>query len=228
LFWIPEGMDAPEGAYVKNASEDLLAIIALESERAQAIVVGEDLGTVDARARDELIAAGVLSYRLLWFEQGDPSTYPRQALAAVTTHDLPTVAGLWTGVDLEAQRRLRLNPNEPGTHEMRQRLARLTRSGEHTSVAEVIKRTYVVLSRAPSAVVAATLEDAAEVGARPNMPGTVTEWPNWSQPLPAPLETLLRKPECAAIARALGRGRMRKSSPAPARGRRRTPRKRAG
>jgi 4-alpha-glucanotransferase len=228
LFWIPEDMEPSEGAYVRNAADDLLAIIALESERAQAIVVGEDLGTVDARAREQLMAAGVLSYRLLWFEQGHPSTYPEQALAAVTTHDLPTIAGLWTGVDLEAQRRLHLNPNEAGTLEMRQRLARLTRSEDDARVPDVIKRTYGVLSRAPSVIVAATLEDAAAVETRPNMPGTVTEWPNWSQPLPAPLETLLGNRACADIARTLGRGRIRKSRPAPRSRRQPTRRRRAG
>jgi 4-alpha-glucanotransferase len=214
LFWIPADMEAGDGAFVKNNAADLLAIIALESARAQAIVVGEDLGTVDPRARAELMAANVLSYRLLWFEQDEPSGYPERALSAVSTHDLPTIAGLWTGFDLEAQRRLKLNPNESGTREIRERLARLTRSGEGAPVADVIRKTYVALSRAPSVVVAASLEDAAGVEARPNMPGTVTQWPNWSQPLPVPLETLLRWPETAAIARALARGRTSRNAPA--------------
>jgi 4-alpha-glucanotransferase len=203
LFWIPEGMSPADGAFVQNPVADLLAIIALESERAQAIVVGEDLGTVDPRARQLLRAAHILSYRLLWFEKKAPSSYPAQALAAVTTHDLPTVAGLWTGSDLAAQRRLRLNPNESGTREIRTRLARLTRSGERTPVADVVRRAYTVLSTAPSAVVTATLEDAAAVEARPNMPGTVREWPNWSQPLPVDLDVLARSPQTLAIARLL-------------------------
>jgi 4-alpha-glucanotransferase len=218
LFWIPEGMSPAQGAYVRNEAADLLAIIALESERAQAIVVGEDLGTIDQRAREQLMAANVLSYRLLWFENDDPSKYPEGALAAVTTHDLPTVAGLWTGSDLKAQRRLNLNPNEAGMREMRERLARVTESTERTRVAEVIRRTYEVLSRAPSVVVAATLEDAAAVEARPNMPGTVSEWPNWSLPLPTPLETLARSSDARAIAQALSsrEGRRRVRAPRPA------------
>jgi 4-alpha-glucanotransferase len=217
LFWIPEGMSPADGAYVRNAADDLLAIIALESQRAQAIVVGEDLGTVDPGFRRQLLAANVLSYRLLWFEKDDPARYPEHAMAAVTTHDLPTIAGLWSGSDLEAQRRLDLNPNEAGMREICERLGKTTGSGRRTPVQEVIRRTYALLARAPSVVVAATLEDAAGVEARPNMPGTVTEWPNWSQPLPRPLDVLARSAGARAIAKALSsragrRSRRKKAS----------------
>jgi 4-alpha-glucanotransferase len=207
LFWIPNGASPADGAYVRNCAEDLLSIIALESVRAQAIVVGEDLGTVPEEVRTRLMQQGILSYRLLWFEKEDPSTYPEQALAAVTTHDLPTIAGLWTGADLAAQRRLNLNPNEQGTAEILVRLARLTRSSGRTPIPEVIRRTYRALSRAPSVVVSATVEDVIAVESRPNMPGTVTEWPNWSQPLPLPLEAFCRSRDAATIARTIGRGR---------------------
>lgn len=207
LFWIPEGASAAAGAYVRNMADDLLAIVALESARAEAIVVGEDLGTIEQRAQQQLLDAGILSYRLLWFEKGDPAGYPEQALAAVTTHDLPTIAGLWTGSDLAAQRQLDLHPNEEGTREIRARLARFTRSKESTPIREVIRRTYRALSRAPSVVVAATLEDAAAVEARPNMPGTVTEWPNWCQPLPVDVDTLCHSAHATALARVVGKGR---------------------
>jgi 4-alpha-glucanotransferase len=227
LYWIPEGHSAAEGAYVRNYADDLLAIIALESVRAGAIVVGEDLGTVDARARTRLMAANVLSYRLLWFENDDPSKYPERALTAVTTHDLPTIAGLWTGSDLEAQRRLNLNPNEAGIVEIRDRLARATRSDARTPVREVIRRTYALLSRAPSVVVTATLEDATATEARPNMPGTVTEWPNWSQPLPTPLEALARDRHVNAIADALAAPRRLRSPGRPRRRLTTKPRRRA-
>jgi 4-alpha-glucanotransferase len=212
LYWIPDGMSPADGAFVRNPVDDLMAIVALESERAQAIVVGEDLGTVDPRARQRLMSAGVLSYRLLWFEKDAPSRYPEQALAAVTTHDLPTVAGLWSGSDLEAQQRLDLNPNEAGIREMRARLAQATGSNERTPVREVIRRTYALLANAPSTVVTATLEDAAAVEARPNMPGTVTQWPNWCQPLPVDLDALPRSPAATAIARLLSAGRRRSTS----------------
>lgn len=212
LFWIPEGMDASQGAYVRNDAADLLGIIALESERAQAIVAGEDLGTVEPRAQRELMDAGVLSYRLLWFEKGHPSGYPRQAMAAVTTHDLPTIAGLWNGSDLEAQRRLGLDPNEEGTKEIHDRLSRLTRSPRDAASSQVIVRAHRLLSKAPSVVVSATLEDAAEAEGRPNMPGTMQEWPNWKQPLPKDLDALVRSGTAKKVAAALGAGRRRKAA----------------
>ncbi|MFP5375742.1 MAG: 4-alpha-glucanotransferase, partial [Acidimicrobiia bacterium] len=111
LFWVPTAAASPaEGTYVTYPWRDLLGILALESHRAGAWVVGEDLGTVEPFVRDELGRRRVLSYRLVWFEPEPPKTYPAQALAAVTTHDLPTVAGLWTGSDLEEQDRLGQDP----------------------------------------------------------------------------------------------------------------------
>ncbi|MEC4629978.1 4-alpha-glucanotransferase, partial [Bacillus safensis] len=92
-----------------------LAILALESQRAKAYVVGEDLGTVEPAAHEKLAQHRLLSYRLLWFEKNPPESYPCDSLAAVTTHDLPTVAGLWTGSDLRKQRKLHLKPNEEST-----------------------------------------------------------------------------------------------------------------
>src|SRR5581483_12268989 len=100
LFWIPRGMEPSRGTYVRYPSEELLAILALESQRAGAFVVGEDLGTVEEGVRERLAALAILSYRLLWFEADPPAAFPRQALAAITTHDLPTIAGLWSGADL--------------------------------------------------------------------------------------------------------------------------------
>jgi len=105
LFWSPEGASAAEGAYMRNCADDLLAIIALESVRAQAIVVGEDLGTIDPAIREQLMRANMLSYRLFWFESDDdPASYPERALTAVSTHDLPTIAGIWSGLYVEASK----------------------------------------------------------------------------------------------------------------------------
>src|SRR5206468_3945924 len=83
----------------------------LESQRAHAYVVGEDLGTVEAGTREALAAHRVLSYRLVWFEHEPPAAYPKLALSAVTTHDLPTIAGLLSGSDLRMQYDLGLRPN---------------------------------------------------------------------------------------------------------------------
>lgn len=209
LFWIPNGMSAADGAYVRGHAADLLAIVALESQRAKAVIVGEDLGTVDEKAREQLMARNILSYRLLWFEKGSPRRYPRQSLAAVTTHDLPTVAGLWSGSDLEAQKRIGLSPNEPGLIEIQQRLRRLTRSTDRTPVGTLIVRTHEQLALAASRIITATLDDAAAVEERPNMPATLTEWPNWSLALPQPIEKLERSAVTRGIARAMRRRRDR-------------------
>jgi len=212
LFWIPRDMEASDGAYVANAADDLLAIVALESQRAKALIVGEDLGTVDEAARAELMARQVLSYRLVWFEQDPPSEFPEQALAAVTTHDLPTVAGLWSGSDLTAQKRLRLSPNEKGTVDMRDRVRRLTRTSADAPVHTVIARLHDALARTPARIVTATLDDAMGVEERPNMPATSDEWPNWSLALPEPIEALTKLPLARRIAKALSRHRRRVST----------------
>ncbi len=207
LFWIPDGMEPRHGAYVRSAARDLLAIVALESQRARAVIVGEDLGTVEEEARVELSDRKILSYRLVWFENGLPSRFPRQALAALTTHDLPTAAGLWSGSDLLAQKRLGLSPNEAGTQEIRARVARMAKAREGTSVETVVARVHAALASAPSRIVTATLDDAMAVEERPNMPATTTEWPNWRLALPRPIETLREDALARRITRALSRGR---------------------
>ncbi len=205
LFWIPVGAGPADGAYVYYRHDELLDILALESHRAGAYVVGEDLGTVEDFMRHELSERDILSYRLLWFEPRPPQEFPRKALAAVTTHDLPTVAGLWTGSDTQEQRELGLDPNEEGVAEIRNRLANWIRARGDEPPAEVVAATYAVLSEAPSVILTATLEDAAVMEERPNMPGTVDERPNWSIALPLPLEELEQSELAAAIAAALNR-----------------------
>jgi 4-alpha-glucanotransferase len=211
LFWIPRGMEAKDGAYVTNAADDLLAIVALESHRAKAVIVGEDLGTVEEKARAQLMARRVLSYRLVWFESDPPSRFPGQALAAITTHDLPTVAGLWTGSDLAAQKHLHLSPNEPGTLAMRARVARLTGATDRTAVETVVARLHEALGRTPARIVTATLDDAMAVEERPNMPATSDEWPNWSLALPQSIETLPKSALAKRISKALARRTRRRS-----------------
>jgi 4-alpha-glucanotransferase len=205
LFWIPPGAEPRDGAYVRGHASDLLSIVALESQRAKAVIVGEDLGTVEDEAREQLWQKKILSYRLLWFEKMAPSRFPERALAAITTHDLPTVAGLWSGYDLGAQKRLGLSPNEEGTREIRERVKRLTRSSENTSIDDVIVRVYGALGRARSRIVTGTLDDAMAVEERPNMPATTDEWPNWRLALPQPIESLTRSKRAQRIARALRR-----------------------
>ena len=200
LYWIPRGLDPAGGAFVRYPAEDLLAVVALESHRAKALVVGEDLGTVEASMREQLSRHRVLSYRLVWFEKKAPAAFPRLAMAAVTTHDLPTIAGLWSGHDLEKQKELRLNPNEKGTLEIRHRLAKMTGLSPSAPLDEVIARTHRLLAKSPSMILTATLEDALGVLERPNVPNTTTERPNWSIPLPANLESIKRRPLVRKVA----------------------------
>jgi 4-alpha-glucanotransferase len=167
--------------------------------------VGEDLGTVEDHVREELADRGVLSYRLVWFEDRPPAHYPAQALAAVTTHDLPTVAGLWTGSDLKDQQRIGMEPNEGGTRELRGRLQRVAGVDDAAPVDEVVTATSEALSHAPCMLLTAGLDDALGVQERPNMPGTLDQWPNWRIALPLPLEEIEADPRPRAVAQALDR-----------------------
>jgi 4-alpha-glucanotransferase len=205
LFWIPLGATPADGAYVRYRHDEMLDILALESHRAGAYIVGEDLGTVEDFVRAELFDRGVLSYRLLWFEPHRPPDFPVQALAAVTTHDLPTIAGMWTGADLEEQRALGLEPWEEGARAIRDKLADWSGSPDECQPDEVVVNTYRLLAQAPSMILTATLDDAAVCEERPNVPGTIDERPNWSIALPVPLEELEDSPTAAAIADALRR-----------------------
>ena len=193
LYWIPVGAGPAAGAYVRYPDRELLDILALESTRARAYVVGEDLGTVEDRVRSELQARRILSYRLLWFEQSPPREYPSQAMAAVTTHDLPTVAGVWERTD-----------SDP---EIRERLKQVAGLEEGASVDEAVLAAYRALAEAPSRLISATLDDLLSVAERPNRPGTVEEWPNWRLGLPSPLEELMEDPRPPRIAAVLRRRR---------------------
>ena len=172
LFWIPDRGPAKAGAYVHYAFDELLAILAIESQRARALIVGEDLGTVEPSVRRELRRRKVLSYRLLWFESAPITKFPRQAMAAVTTHDLFTVAGLWNGSDLARQKKFGLHPNEKGMQRLVKKLSRRLHLPASAEPAEAIERTYRLLAKAPSRLIAATLEDALAVEERPNLPGS--------------------------------------------------------
>jgi 4-alpha-glucanotransferase len=206
LWWMPAQAAAGDGVYVRYRHQELLDILALESWRAGAFVVGEDLGTSEPLVRQELARRSVMSYRVMWFEKGLPATYPTRSMAAVTTHDLPTVAGLWTGSDLDDQERLGLDPNRAGTSAMRRRLARRLGVSTGAGTAAVIAGVYSRLARAPSLLRVVTLEDACAEPRRPNMPGTTDTWPNWSIPLPKRLEQLERDPLAARIAESMRRG----------------------
>ncbi|WP_324278276.1 4-alpha-glucanotransferase [Blastococcus brunescens] len=205
LWWVPSDGSAADGAYVRYPAEDLLDIVALESHRAQALVVGEDLGTVEDGVREAMAEHGVLSYRLLWFEDDDPARWPAEAMAAITTHDLPTVAGLWTGEDVEEQRE-----HGTGTEEELERgrtslLAHLPGLEEGASIEDAVTHAHERLAGAPSTLLSATLDDALGELRRPNMPGT-TDRPNWSLPLPVLVDDLAAHPLLQQVAKTLADG----------------------
>jgi 4-alpha-glucanotransferase len=205
LYWIPDGMPSSAGTYVRYPARDLLGILALESHRAGAFIIGEDLGTVEAEVREEMSRRNMLSYRVMWFEEGAPSSYPRLSLATVTNHDLPTIAGVWTGADVEEQQQVLGSTNVDGANAIRARLQKMVSCPDDTPVEEVIERAYALLAAAPSMVKIATLEDALAVTRRPNIPGTTSERPNWSLPLPFPIEDIEGHPLAHQIAQLLSR-----------------------
>jgi len=205
LFWIPHGFDAQHGAYVRYRPEELLAIVAIESHRAGAFIVGEDLGTVEPGVREQLAAHRILSYRVLWFEDDPPAHYPELSMVAATTHDLPTVAGLWTGSDLAAQQQIGMQPSMELVEQMRTRLQNVTGLLDDAPTDQVIEAAYRALGDSPARVVTATLEDALQIEERPNIPATTHQWPNWSLALPGGLEALEASPLAARIAAELSR-----------------------
>ena len=206
LLWVPPAMTAAEGAYVRFAGQELLEVVALESARSGSFVVGEDLGTVEPGVRDRLAEAGVLSTRLLWFEDEPPTRWPHRAMAAITTHDLPTVAGIWTGTDLADQEQAGVTIAPGGDEELRDRLRSATGLDDDTDVETVTVAAHRALARAPSMLVTASLDDLVGAEHRPNLPGTVDQHPNWRIALPMAIDDLDGQPQAEAIAEALADG----------------------
>ena len=181
LFWIPDGKIAADGAYVKYPAPILLSLLAAESRRARAFIIGEDLGLVEPRVRTELRRRGSLSYRLVWFEGSDPDEWPHDAVAAVGTHDLPTIAGIWT-----------LSEPEKRLHHLREKLVTLTHLPDGTDPVEVAVAAYKRLAHGRPRIALVSMEDALGVHERPNVPGTIDEFPNWRLALPVPIEDIER------------------------------------
>jgi (1->4)-alpha-D-glucan 1-alpha-D-glucosylmutase len=243
LFWVPPGGQAKDGAYVGYPFADLLGLVALESHRNRCLVIGEDLGTVPDEVRAALGEAGVLSYRLLYFERehgGDfrrPADYPAQAIVAASTHDLPTLAGWWDGVDIAVRESLGLFPASEareaqivGRAQDRARLLlALEREGllppgatanpvsapvMTTGFAAAVQ-TY--LARTPAALLAVQLEDVLGVKEQVNLPGTTDQHPNWRRRLPLAVERFAEDERVAAIAGTLARVRERPKRTLPRR-----------
>ena len=204
LFWIPVGAPSAHGTYVRYNAEEMLSILALESVRAKSFIVGEDLGTVDAGVREKLAEYAVLSYRLLWFEEHAPEHYPKLALAAVSTHDLPTIAGLWSGADFDEQEAGGLGTKVENSERIRSNLKRAARVEDGAQLSEVILKTHEALARSPAVITMASMEDAVGTERRPNLPGASNHArPNWCIPLPKTLEQIEKDPTVLEIAACL-------------------------
>jgi 4-alpha-glucanotransferase len=192
LFWIPRKAYASGGAYVRYPARELLAILALESRKAKTFIVGEDLGLVEPAMRSRLRHSGVLSYRLLWFEDEPPEKWPRESAGAIGTHDLPTVAGMWN-----------LSEPDQRQHHLRRRLTDATGLPDGTPPVAVAVAAYRRLAYARSRIVLASFEDALGIEERTNVPGTTTERPNWRLALTKPLEGIERDDGVVRIAQSM-------------------------
>lgn len=212
-YWVAPGMPADQGVYISFPFDDILRVIALESRRNNCVVIGEDLGTVPDGFGEIMAAAGLLSYKVMYFEKWDsgffkrPELYPAQSMVTVSTHDLPTLTSWWTGRDLNWRRTLNLYPtDEMAQAEQNARIKErellvaalqdmqvltsqddLLQEPPHMSRALTIA-TQKFLAQANSHILLIPLEDALEVAEQVNIPGTVDEHPNWQQKLPVNIE----------------------------------------
>lgn len=216
LFWIPEGMHAKDGTYVRERWQDLIHILALESVRGRFMVVGEDLGTCPPELRDALQRHGILSYKLFYFEKGEAGLpkaaqeYDHQALVSSTTHDLPTLAGFWSGRDIETRRAAGLLPDdawyarqwqERRTDKSRM-LETLIRCGFlpgdfpreaaewRELTGEIHNAVIGLLASTPSMVFLLNQEDLTKETEQQNLPGTTWQYPNWKRKMKLSVEQL--------------------------------------
>ncbi|TAL22168.1 MAG: 4-alpha-glucanotransferase [Frankiales bacterium] len=224
LWWVPAGAGAAEGTYVSYDADALLGVLALEASRAGALVVGEDLGTVEPRVHEMLDATGILGSAVLWFEtEGEefvpPERWRSLALATVTTHDLPTAAGLLA----EEHVRVRAELDQLGVP-VEQELARAR--SERAALLEMLASSglldrcggdpvlamHAALTASPCRLVLAAFGDAVGDLRQPNLPGTVDEYPNWRLPIadgsgrPVGLEELLASEGVRRLAALLAEG----------------------
>jgi 4-alpha-glucanotransferase len=221
-YWIPEGKRGSEGAYVRFPSEDLLGILALEATRANALVVGEDLGTVPPDVPPAMERWGLLSSKVLYFERDRrggfrrANDYAPMALATANTHDMATLAGFWRGRDIELRREVQLIPDAKA--EKAERAARVTDKvalvrllrdegtlpANETPERDVALRAAVhaFLRRTPSWLVGLSLDDIVGEVEPVNVPGVGPDThPSWTRRLGLALE---RFRDTRDVRRALG------------------------
>jgi 4-alpha-glucanotransferase len=198
LWWVPEGLSASEGTYVRYDHEALIGILALEAHRAGALVVGEDLGVVEPWVRDYLRERGIFGTSILWFEKdsgGRPlpaESYRELCLATVTTHDLPPTAGYLAGehIDLRADLGLLTRPveqertlDEAARREVLDMLVERGLLKPGASGTDVVEALHRFLSWSPAKLLGVAVPDLTGDHRVMNQPGTDEEYPNWRIPL---------------------------------------------
>jgi 4-alpha-glucanotransferase len=219
LWWIPKGAPPTEGTYVRYDHEAMIGVVALEAHRAGAVLVGEDLGTVEPWVRDYLRERGLFGTSILWFEAdrdgaGGPlpaEKWREYCLSAVTTHDLPPTPGYLAGEHVRLREQLGLL-TRPAAEELAAdqaqqgawlgELRRVGLLGDDPSVDEIVLALHRYLGRTPSKLLALSLADAVGELRTQNQPGTTDEYPNWRVPLSGPNGRKLQLEDVFADARA--------------------------
>lgn len=234
LFWIPDGFSGANGVYMRYPADDLLGIIALESVRHRALVVGEDLGTVPAEVPPALASWGILSSKVLYFERdhsgnfNPASSYPPLSLATANTHDMPALSGFWNGVDIDVRRQVGLIATNDDAHR-----AHAERSGERDallrrlvddrvipeprsvkSLAELRGAVHTFLCRTPARLVGISLDDLAGEVQPVNVPGVGPDkYASWTRKMRDTLEAITISDDTFAALRCDGRERQQESAP---------------
>ncbi|WP_438766371.1 4-alpha-glucanotransferase [Kushneria sp. TE3] len=215
LWLIPEGASPTEGAYVRYPEQSLLRLIALESWRHRAVIIGEDLGTVEPAFRERLDQSGILGMGVLWFEREEETftpakDYPARAVAMTSTHDLPTVAGWRLGRDLDWRIELdMLGEGETPAQQRKMREQDILALAETFGIAPDADRDTWLEAAAhhigatPSPLVLLQLEDLLGLEEQPNLPGTLDEHPNWRRRLPLTVDEMFDTPGVVARLRAM-------------------------
>jgi 4-alpha-glucanotransferase len=215
LWWVPPERSADQGTYVHYDPDAMLGVLVEEARAAGAVIVGEDLGTVQPVVTEGLQARNMLGSAVLWFTRDQDGEFlpPRQwkprALASVSTHDLPTAAGFLSGEHVLARAEAGVLGRDvkeewaAAGQDRARLLALLDAEGlidADSTDADVIVALHSVLARTPCRMVLASPYDVLEEPRQPNLPGTVDQYPNWRIPLPLRLEALVDDPRMRRIA----------------------------
>jgi 4-alpha-glucanotransferase len=196
LYWIPDGHTAADGAYVRDFAQDLLGVLALESERNGFVVIGEDLGTVTGEVREKLAEGGILSYRLLWFERNfdgtfrSPGEYPVHAAVSTSTHDLATLAGFFAGRDIEARREAGLIDDAGHAEQWASRRREIERLNEALAGAGFAGDGLGFVLATPCALAVINQEDLTGETDQQNLPASTWQYPNWRRKMKVAVEEL--------------------------------------